>query len=108
LLRPYFGKKHQFGYMTKDENKKTKFGDCKIESVYWCNNNYQVPIRDHKSTFFQIKSDICKNYYQKYYYKQNATDPEPETPGLIHIQTHLGGKGDELLGTPLDPFASLL
>jgi hypothetical protein len=28
---------------------------------------------------------------------------DPEHPSLIHIQTHLGGKGDEILKTPQDP-----
>jgi len=77
-LRPVFG---------KERYPETKFGakENNITGVVWIDKNFEVPIENHKSSHFQINSDIAKNFYQKYYYKNRPEDKDPDSPCLIHI-----------------------
>ena len=83
-----FGKERypetKFGPDLKSSKEKDR-KDNNITGVVWIDKNFEVPIEDHKSSHFQINSDIAKNYYQKYYYKNRPEDKDPDSPSLIHI-----------------------
>jgi hypothetical protein len=84
VLRPVFGEE-RFPETNFEPLEPGKEKNVDIKGVIWINNQFTVPIENHKSSHFQIKSDIAKNFYQKYYLKKDEKSKDPDFPSLIHI-----------------------